>query len=251
MKNRVVFRKIPVCMILCLTLISSNVYGASMEGLAEGFCLASVVSGINGVKLKVSSIFNEVPAEADLSVDTIWQLPELPTGCETTALTMVLNYHGFSVDKTTIADDYLVRATEDYPVGFSGDPYSYDGAGIWPPGLAKTARKYLADQNTTLWAHDVSGASLEDLYGYVAAGYPVLLWVTVDYSDPSFTDYAYEYKGKTYDWFSNEHCVVLSGYSKTNNTVTLQDPEQGEIQQDADLIAGIMDQIGDLAVCIY
>lgn len=251
MRNRIDFRKILVCMILSLTLISSNVYGASMEDFTDAFCLASVVSGLNGIKLKVSSIFKQVPEEANLSVDTIWQLPELPTGCETTALTMVLNYYGFSVDKTTLADDYLVMATEDYPVGFSGDPYSYDGAGIWPPGLAKTARKYLADQDTTLWAHDLSGTSLEDLYGYVAAGYPVLLWVTVDYADPSFTEYAYEYKGKTYDWFSNEHCVVLSGYSRTNNTVTLQDPEQGEIQQDADLIAGIMDQIGNLAVCIY
>lgn len=251
MKYREGLKKVMPCLVLCLAILSTNVYGASMEGMADGFHWASIVSGINGIKLKVTSIFREVPQETELSVDTIWQLPELPTGCETTALTMVLNYHGFSVDKTTIADNYLVMATEDYPVGFSGDPYSYDGAGIWPPGLAKTARKYLADQDTSLWAHDLSGSSLEDLYGYVAAGYPVLLWVTVDYSDPSFTDYSYEYKGKTYDWFSNEHCVVLSGYSKTNNTVTIQDPQQGELVEDADLIAGIMDQIGNLAVCIY
>ncbi len=251
MKDKVGMKKIAICLLLCLTILSSNVYGATMEDFTDGFQWASVVSGINGIKLKLSSVFQDAPEETNLSVDTIWQLPELPTGCETTALTMVLNYHGFSVDKTTIADDYLVMATDDYPVGFSGDPYSYEGAGIWPPGLVKTARKYLSDQDTNLWAHDLSGKSLEDLYGYVAAGYPVLLWVTVDYSDPSFTDYAYEYNGKTYDWFSNEHCVVLSGYSKVNNTVTIQDPQAGEIVRDADVIADIMNQIGNLAVCIY
>ncbi len=251
MKYKVSLRKIMLCLALCLAIISSNVYGAGLEDLTEDFRLASVISAINGIRLKLSSAFGQVPEETNLSVETIWQLPELPTGCETTALTMVLNYHGFSVDKTSIADEYLVKATDDYPVGFSGDPYSYDGAGIWPPGLAKTARKYLADQDSKLWAHDLSGTSLEDLYKYVAAGYPVLLWVTVDYSDPSFTGYSYEYGGKTYEWFSNEHCVVLSGYSKTNQTVTLQDPQQGEIVEDANLIAGIMDQIGDLSVCIY
>lgn len=37
----------------------------------------------------------------------IMQMPELPTGCEITALTMVLNYYGFDVDKVTLATEYL------------------------------------------------------------------------------------------------------------------------------------------------
>ena len=31
--------------------------------------------------------------------EIIYQEPELPTGCEITALTMVLHYYGFDVDK--------------------------------------------------------------------------------------------------------------------------------------------------------
>ena len=43
-----------------------------------------------------------------IDMENILQNPELPTGCESVALTMVLNYLGFDLDKTTIADDYLV-----------------------------------------------------------------------------------------------------------------------------------------------
>lgn len=33
------------------------------------------------------------------------QMQELPTGCEVTALTMVLNYYGYTIDKVTMATE--------------------------------------------------------------------------------------------------------------------------------------------------
>ena len=39
--------------------------------------------------------------------DIIYQEPELPTGCEVTALTMAMNYSGCNVDKYTMATEYL------------------------------------------------------------------------------------------------------------------------------------------------
>ena len=39
--------------------------------------------------------------------DIIFQMPELPIGCETTALTMVLNYYGMEADKIEMATKYL------------------------------------------------------------------------------------------------------------------------------------------------
>ena len=44
-----------------------------------------------------------------IPVRHIAQNPELPTGCEITSLTMVLNYLGYNVSKTYMADNYLDR----------------------------------------------------------------------------------------------------------------------------------------------
>ena len=35
------------------------------------------------------------------------QMPELPTGCEITAMTMALNYYGYQADKVEMATQYL------------------------------------------------------------------------------------------------------------------------------------------------
>lgn len=37
----------------------------------------------------------------------LYQMPELPTGCEITALTMLLNYYGLPAEKVEMATEYL------------------------------------------------------------------------------------------------------------------------------------------------
>lgn len=44
----------------------------------------------------------------------IEQYPELPTGCEITAMTMVLNYYGYNVDKVTMALDYMPKIQAEF-----------------------------------------------------------------------------------------------------------------------------------------
>ena len=41
---------------------------------------------------------------AQLDVEELLQYPELPTGCESVALTAVLRYHGFDLEKTSLRD---------------------------------------------------------------------------------------------------------------------------------------------------
>lgn len=245
MKKR---RILPLLLVLVMLLTGCADMG---EDLSSIFSMQALKSWKNGLDIHSDYGGDNLPQESYLPVTAVYQNPELPTGCESTSLTMALNTLGFAVDKTTIVDSYLVYATEDYKVGFSGSPYSSEGAGIWPPGLVKTAQNYLKEQETSLWAHDLSDKTLEELYPYVAAGYPVLLWITSDYGSPYFEDYHYEYKGETYHWYGNEHCVVLSGYSMTNNTVTLVDPLQGELQMDASQISSIYEEVGELAIGIY
>ena len=56
-------------------------------------------------------------SQVELDAQPILQNPELPTGCEVTALTAALNYLGYPVDKLTMADQYLTRA-EPYQATF-------------------------------------------------------------------------------------------------------------------------------------
>lgn len=54
-------------------------------------------------------------------------MPELPTGCEITALAMVLQYFGYEVDKTALAAEYLpVVAYPDFYYGGDGNLYGPD-----------------------------------------------------------------------------------------------------------------------------
>lgn len=69
-----------------------------------------------------------------LPVENILQNPELPTGCESVALTMVLNYYGQKLSKTEIADKYLKKDPENFVTLFKGDPHDISGDGIYAPG---------------------------------------------------------------------------------------------------------------------
>ena len=73
------------------------------------------------------------------------QLPELPTGCEVTSLTMVLNYLGYDADKTDIAANYLEKG--DYPdanpnTTFVGTPFDKASYGCFAPVITDCANLY-------------------------------------------------------------------------------------------------------------
>ena len=84
-----------------------------------------------------------------LDVECVLQNPELPTGCEITALTTVLNYLGYNVDKLTMADYYLDKGKmgEVSPYkAFVGNPRDEDSCGAFAPVLVNSATKYLKSQ---------------------------------------------------------------------------------------------------------
>ena len=46
--------------------------------------------------------------------ETVLQNPELPTGCEITALTQTLNFYGFDIDKVNLCDTFMPTDFEGY-----------------------------------------------------------------------------------------------------------------------------------------
>ena len=76
------------------------------------------------------------------------QLPSLPTGCEITSLTAVLNYWGYGVSKETMADKYLEKGKLGQVTAyeaFIGMPSSTGGYGCFAPVIQRAANKYLSD----------------------------------------------------------------------------------------------------------
>ena len=183
-----------------------------------------------------------------LNVPCVMQFPELPTGCESVALTNLLLYHGFRLGKTTIADNYLPYGSN-YAVSFVGNPHSVNGAGVYPPGIVIAANRYLAAKGSSLRAYDITGSSMEQLYSYLDQGYPVLVWSTTGMASPYVTGHQ-SYGGRTYPWFSQEHCVVLKGYNRRTNTVYVSDSISGDLGRNASRFTDLYNQIGRFAAVI-
>lgn len=194
---------------------------------------------------------DQLPSSFRLDVPDILQNPELPTGCESVALTMALMYEGFSLEKTTIADEYLVYTENDnLAEGYYGDPYSENGAGCFPPALIKTADLYLQAQQSDLRGVDLTGVSLQDLFLYVAGDMPVIVWNTMYMSEPNFTGEEFDLNGITYRWYNAEHCVVLSGYDLDRGVVYINDPLEGIVERDLAAFEAYYDEIGRFAIVL-
>lgn len=179
-------------------------------------------------KLAVSLSFqspleNETPDTyliSDFEVEL--QMPELPTGCEITALTMALNYYGCPADKVEIAERYLPTVPADLYYGddgrlygpdlnryFVGDPATRGGYICGTEAIVYAANSYLADINSSLHAVDLTGSPAEDLYELVSENTPVVVWVTISMQPRRSPEGWYTEDGAYVDWIYKRyrhHC---------------------------------------------
>ena len=169
-----------------------------------------------------------MPNKIDLAVEPIMQLPELPLGCEITALATLLQYYGFSVDKVTLCEqtlDFGLSYIDPFE-GYVGSPFEeHGGFGCYAPPIVCAANRFLARQNSALSAYDVSGTSFDILLEYVMTGTPVMVWTTQQTLD---SDVAYTY-GEI-NWYRLSHCVVISGFE--GDAVICADPLEGTVRYD-------------------
>ena len=188
------------------------------------------------------------PEPVDLAVPVYNQYSVgLPNGCESAALTNVLNYCGFGIGPCEMADRWIPRSSYDFVWHFWGDPHSYNnGNEICAPGLTQSANNFLASRGSRLRAYDVSGTSLYDLCKYLDDGNPVIIWTTVHQQNVG-NIYA---RSGNYFACSNSHTVVLKGYDPQANKVMLSDTIDGYTTWDRGWIAWVYQQRGAQAVVI-
>ena len=170
------------------------------------------------------------PSRSLAAFPVIDQHPDLPTGCEATALTMVLNYYGFPADKMDIAVNYLPKGpigSTDFREAFIGDPRNSWSYGCYAPVIVKTANSYLTAQKSKMRAVDISGRELTALSAYTNANIPVLVWGTINCLSP-YNGVTWRVNGKKLTWIGQEHCLVLLGFP--NGKVKVADPYSGSIR---------------------
>lgn len=164
---------------------------------------------------------------------SLCQWPELPTGCESVSLTSVLNYFGFDISMTELVDNYLPINNDmvqlgDFHYEFLGNPYEYSGFGCLAPCIEKTAYNYFNDNNIQNYiSADITGAAPQELYNLIAQDIPVVVWVTTGWVEPYIESSWQVSGGETVYWPFPEHCLVLTGYDKSENTVTVSNVDCG------------------------
>lgn len=163
------------------------------------------------------------------------QHPELPSGCEITSLSMLLNFAGVAKSKMDLLSEMPVDMTpitlkSDGSPAYWGNPntgfvgeISGKGRGF---GIYHTALFPVLKENVP-GAVDLTGGEFEELELQLSQGIPAVVWTTIDFRMPA--------KWVTWDTPTGpikttfmEHAVLLVGYDDQN--VYVNDPWTGKKQ---------------------
>lgn len=195
-----------------------------------------------------------------LEMPIVYQNPELPNGCEITAVTSVFHYYGFLVDKIKMADYYLYQSPivtvnnkrygPDPNIGYAGSPkdpingwYAFAGP---IEHAAKIASKSLG---TNLKTENISGSSTAEIEKWLERGVPVIVWVTLNLEKPLINGGWYINDTNEYhSSYTNLHTVVL--LKSTENEVIVMDPLKGYVKHDKTTFFGSYESLNKQAIII-
>lgn len=199
----------------------------------------------------------------ELGVPVVMQNPELPHGCEITALTAVLNYYGLDVTKLEMADNYLpkqkISTVDGQRFGpnpaqaFAGNPRDKaSGMYVFAAPIVKAAEAVITDKQADLRVTNKSGASQDEILQLVREGVPVVTWVTLDLSTPKINSgKGWIYEGETvpHEAYMNLHAVVLTGH--LGDKVVVMDPLKGFVTYNVDQFFNSYRELGEQAVAVH
>lgn len=170
-----------------------------------------VIPKLNYVKLDVPYINQKKPLYA-------------PMGCEGASMLMGLMYKGVTnVSYKTFLDN-MPKSPDNNPFnGFAGSPYDVKPGifhSIFPEALTKYSKQYRSSVT------NISDSTSDDLKKELAAGNPVVVYVTNRYFETPKLGIFY-FGGKSYNIVSNMHVVLLTGFDDRNpnaQTFYITDP---------------------------
>lgn len=212
----------------------------------------AMIERLNNPEMRVT--YNPYLVNSSFALDykCVMQNPELPTGCEITSLTSVLNYYGYEVDKLTMADSYLEKGpigSTDPVVAFIGTPYEKSSYGCYAPVIENSAEKFLTEKQSTLSVYRLSDVTFRNLLIEVEQGSPVIIWASIGMKQ-TYPTSVWNFDGKQVTWIANEHCLVIYGYDIERNVVLVADPLRGNVEYDIDLFESRYNELLKQAVVI-
>ncbi|MCR8633574.1 C39 family peptidase [Paenibacillus radicis (ex Xue et al. 2023)] len=176
----------------------------------------------------------EPPAKsAMLDAPVVRQLPELPSGCEVTSLTMMFLFFGIQKDKMELVpemkrDTTPLRRGKNGAIAYWGNPNTGfvgevtaagRGFGIYHGALFELQKQYIPK------AVDLTGQPFEKLEQQLREGIPSVVWTTIDYRVPEKWNVWDTPIGPIQTTFM-EHAVLLVGFDEQN--VYVNDPLSGQ-----------------------
>ena len=222
-----------------------------LDAARGGVMLSNGWYWIGSTDYKFSSSGAMVGAWVD--VPCYLQYPELPTGCESVALTNLLNYYGFGLGKTIIADYYLPKGSNgNFVTAFDGNPRRSSGGlmGCVAPAITIAGNNFLRAAGSGKQAKDVSFSSISSIKNRLTCGQPVEMWNTEWGNWPGGRYAARWYNGHSYGLWGGNHAVVLKGYDDEQGIVYLSDSINGNVTRNAQVFFGTWQQMDSQAVVI-
>ena len=192
----------------------------------ENLELENKIDSLNEQKSVLKKTYNKL-YEEDLArrtykIDNVMKINQYsigyPTGCESAALTILLNYWGVSVSIKEVVD-VLPKGDQPYyenNVRYGGNPYiefighpknkySYGVYDIPIQNVANTFKSGIINGR---------GMSMNEVLDIVRQGRPVVVWSSMNLSVPHISNsWIYKPTGETIKWLANLHALIVIGYN--------------------------------------
>ena len=167
---------------------------------------------------------------------TVCQLPELPRGCEVTALSMLLGYYDPALpDRFALADELLEYGRSFQPASayqvdmkeaFAGSIHDAKaaGLGVYIEPISVLARRYLGSR-----AQNITGASLTQILTFVSHGQPVQIISSNMAAVPDALKISWQTENGYMEITYREHSVVVVGFDGA--FIYYADPLTGRVEK--------------------